>query len=171
LDYELKITTENTKDYLKSIFKLINEKITEADDQNSKYFFTDKNENNEKNKIYNNFEIYYDKYKNNFLDKLKQFETEYSSKIENIFQGKINDANNIDKMMENEEELFFNTITKDLSNYYNSYDNFKKDNQLNDLLLYSQIYLNNYNRSYIDNDSIKTEFKFGWFFYIILKIK
>ena len=39
LDYDLKITTENTKDYLKSIFKLINEKLTETDNRNPKYFF------------------------------------------------------------------------------------------------------------------------------------
>ena len=68
-----------------------------------------------------------------------------------------------------DEELFFNSITNDLSNYYNSYDNFKKNNEINDLLLNTQIYLNDYNRNNIDNDSIKTKFKFGWF--ILYKIK
>jgi len=171
LDYDLKITTENTKDYLKSIFKLINDKITETGKQDSKYFFTCKNEDNEKSQISDNFEIYYDEYKKNFLVKLEQFKTKCSSAIENIFKDKINDTNHFDKMLENEEEFFFNTITNDLSNCYKSYDNFKKNNQLNDLLLYSQIYLNDYNRSYIDNDSIKTEFKFGWFFLYNIKKK
>ena len=58
LDYDLKIITENTKDYLKSMFKLINEKISEIDEQNQKYFFISKIENNDKKKIYDNFEIY-----------------------------------------------------------------------------------------------------------------
>jgi len=71
--------------------------------------------------------------------------------------------------MEEEEELFFNSITNDLSNYYISYDNFKKNNQINNLFLNTQIYLNDYNRSIIDSDSIKTEFKFGWFFLYNIK--
>ena len=171
LDYDLKITTENTKDYLKSIFKLINKKLEEIDNKNHKYFFTYNNENNEKNKIYNNFEIDFDEYKKLFLDKMDQYEKKYILNIEKIYKDKLNDSNNIDEMMENEEEIYFNSIMDDLSNYYNRYENFKKNNQLNDLILYSQIYLNDYNRSNIDNDSIKKEFKFGWFFLYNIKNK
>ena len=170
LDYDLKITTENTKDYLKSIFKLINEKLTETDNRNPKYFFINNIENNDETKIYEHFEIYFDKYKKSFLDKLEEFKTECDLKIENIFKDKLNDINRIDKMIE-DEELFFNSITNHLSNYYNSYENFKKDNKINNLLLNTQIYLNDYNRNNIDNDSIKKEFKFGWFILYNIKNK
>ena len=168
LDYDLKITTENTKDYLKSIFKLINEKLTETNNKNPKYFFSD---DSEKNKIKENFEKYFNEYKKNFSDKLEQYKVKYILKIENIYKSKLNNANNIDIMMENEEEIYFNSLTNDLSKYYNSFNNFKKCNQLNDLLFYSQLFLNDYNRSNIDNDSIKTEFKFGWFFLYNIKNK
>ena len=170
LDYDLKITTENTKDYLKSIFKLINKKLEEIDNTNKKYFFTANNENNEKNEIYNNFEIYFNEYKNQFLDKLEQYENKYILNFENIYNNS-NKSKNIDKMMENEEKLFFKSIMDDLSNYCIIYDKFKINNYLNDLLLYSQIYLNDYNRSNIDNDSVKTEFNFGWFFLYNIKNK
>ena len=171
LDYNLKIIAENTKDYLKSIFKLINEKLAENSNQNPKYFFIYNNENNEIKKKYDNFEIHFDKYKKSFLDKLQQYKTKYTLKIEKIYEDKLNDTINIDEMMENEEEIYFNSIMDELSNYYISYEKYKKDNQLDDLLLYSQIYLNDYNRSNIDNDSIKTEFKFGWFFLYNIKNK
>ncbi len=101
---------------------------------------------------------------------MEEFTTECDLKIENVFKNKLNDINKIDKMME-DEELFFNSITNDLSNYYNSYDNFKKNNEINDLLLNTQIYINDYNRNNIDNDSIKTEFKFGWFILYNIKKK
>ena len=125
LDYDLKITTENTKDYLKSIFKLINEKLTETNNKNPKYFFSD---DSEKNKIKENFEKYFNEYKKNFSDKLEQYKVKYILKIENIYKSKLNNANNIDIMMENEEEIYFNSLTNDLSKYYNSFNNFKKCN-------------------------------------------
>ena len=171
LDYDLKITTENTKDYLKSIFKLINHKLVEIDNENQKYFFTSGDEKNKKNKLFDNFEIFFEEYKNTFLDKMEQYKNKYILELENIYKKKLNESDNIDEMMKKMEEIYFDSIMNDLSSYYNIYDIFKKNNHLNNLLIYSQIYLNDYNRSNIDNDSIKTEFKFGWFLLYNIKNK
>lgn len=168
LDYNLKITTENIKDYLKSILELIYNKISEDDEHNLKYFFL---VNNEEKILINKFEIYFKEYKQSFLERVELYKNKYISKINDIYNKKSDKTNNVDKLMENEEVVYFDTILENLSKYSNSYDKFKENNKLNDIFIHSNIYLKDYDRSIINKDSIKTEFKFGWFFYYSIKNK
>ena len=166
LDYNLKITTENTKDYLKSILSLINRKIMETDTKNVKFFFQD---NNEANKLLENFDNYFKELKKINLQNVEKYENKFISNIDNIYQKKLDQTKNVDELMEKEEELFFYSILDKLSKYDENYRIFKEKNNLNDVSICSKIFINDYNRSNINKDSIKTEFKFGWFFLYSIK--
>lgn len=168
LDYSLKITIENTKDYLKSILNLIDKKISENDIENSKYSFSD---NNEKNKLLNNFEDYFGEFKKIILDRLEKYKDKYTSCIKNIYKNKIEKGKNIDKIMENEEEIYFESILDNLSKFDETYKNFLEKNKLNDVVLSSKIFIKDYNRGHINKESIKSEFKFGWFSFYSIKNK
>jgi hypothetical protein len=69
------------------------------------------------------------------------------------------------------QKIYFDSILDKFSNYNNIYDNFKEKNNINDISLQSKIFINDYNRSYINKDSIKTEFRFGWFLLYSIKNK
>ena len=165
LDYNLKITTENTKNYLSSILFLINKKIME---DNPKFSFSS---DNEKDQLINNFENHFKDFKDMILEHLGKYNDKYISNIEDFYKNKFNETKNIDKLMENEEKLYFDSILDKFSNYDNIYDNFKEKNNINDISLQSKIFINDYNRSYINKDSIKTEFRFGWFLLYSIKNK
>lgn len=168
LDYNLKITIENTKDYLKSIFNLINKKILETDKENNKYFFSN---NNEENRLLNNFENFFNEFKKNISDDLEKYRNKCLTKIGNLYGNKSNLSKNIDKILENEEKLFFEVILERLSKYNEKYENFKKSNKQDDIFIHSKIFINDYNRGNINKDSIKSEFKFGWFLFYSIKNK
>ena len=168
LDYNLKITIENTKDYLKSIFNLINKKILETDKENNKYFFSN---NNEENRLLNNFENFFNEFKKNISDELEKYRNKCLTKIGNLYGNKSNLSKNIDKILENEEKLFFEVILERLSKYNEKYENFKKNNKQDDIFIHSKIFINDYNRGNINKDSIKSEFKFGWFLFYNIKNK
>jgi hypothetical protein len=165
LDYNLKITTENTKNYLSSILFLINKKIME---DNPKFSFSS---DNEKDQLINNFENHFKDFKDMILEHLGKYNDKYISNIDDFYKNKLYETKNIDKLMENEEKLYFDSILDKFSNYDNIYDNFKEKNNINDISLQSKIFINDYNRSYINKDSIKTEFRFGWFLLYSIKNK
>ena len=168
LDYSLKITIENTKDYLKSVFNLIDKKISENDLENSKYSFSD---NNEQNKLLKNFEDYFGESKKIILDGIEKYKDKYASCIENIYKNKIEKGKNIDKIMENEEEIYFESLLDNLSKFDETYKKFLEINKLNDIAISSKIFIKDYNRGHINKESIKSEFKFGWFSFYSIKNK
>ena len=118
---------------------------------------------NEKDQLINNFENHFKEFKDMILEHLGKYNNKYISNIDDFYKNKLNETKNIDKLMENEEKLYFDSILDKFSNYDNIYDNFKEKNNINDISLQSKIFINDYNRSYINKDSIKTEFRFGWF--------
>ena len=119
----------------------------------------------------NNFENHFQEFKDMILEHLGKYKHKYISNIDDFYKNKFNETKNIDKLMENEEKLYFDSILDKFSNYDNIYDNFKEKNNINDISLQSKIFINDYNRSYINKDSIKTEFRFGWFLLYSIKNK
>ena len=167
-DYNLKLITENVKDYLKSIFELIYDKALYYNNEDPKYIFSF---GDEENKLIKDFENYFKDYKKYFLDEIEKYKNEYITKINSIYNNKLGRKENIDELMETEEKLFLQQLLNNLSTYSISFSQFKEKYKLNDIFINSKIYLNDYDRSIINKDSIKTEFKFGWFFYYSIKNK
>ena len=167
-DYNLKITIENTKDYLKSVFSLIDKKISENDIENSKYYFSD---NNEQKKLLGNFEDKFREFREIILEGLNKYKDKYISSIQNIYRKKLEKVKNIDEMMENEEKIYFESILYKLSNFNENYKIFLEKNKINDVALSSKIFIKDYNRGNINKESIKSKFKFGWFFFYNIKNK
>jgi len=165
LDYNLKITTENTKNYLNSILSLINKKIME---DNPKFLFSS---DNEKEQLINNFEDYFKDFKEKTLEHIEKYNKKYTSNIDDFYKNKFDLTKNVDKLMENEEKIYFDSLLDKFSNYNSTYDIYKEKNNINDISLQSKIFVNDYNRSYINKDSIKTEFRFGWFLLYSIKNK
>ena len=168
LDYNLKITIENTKDYLKSVFSLIDKKISENDIENSKYYFSD---NNEQKKLLKDFEDKFREFREIILEGLNKYKDKYISCIQNIYKNKLEKEKNIDKIMENEEEIYFESILDKLSNFNENYKIFLEKNKINDFALSSKIFIKDYNRGNINKESIKSKFKFGWFFFYNIRNK
>ena len=168
LDYNLKITIENTKDYLNSTLSLIDKKISENDIENSKYFFSD---NNEGKKILERFEDYFKEYKENILDILEEYKNKYILNIKDLYKNKKEEGKNIDKFMENEEDIFFDSMMDKLSKYDEVYEIFLGKNNLNNIALSSKIFVKDYNRGKINKESIKSKFQFGWFFFYNIRNK
>ena len=58
-----------------------------------------------------------------------------------------------------------------LSKFDETYKKFLEINKLNDIAISSKIFIKDYNRGHINKESIKSEFKFGWFSFYSIKNK
>ena len=168
LDYNLKITIENTKDYLKTVLGLIDKKIQETEIENSKYYFS---KNNEKQELLECFEKYFKGFKEAILNEFEECENKFILFIDNLYDKKIDNGENVDKLIEMKEDIYFKSILDKLLKYNEAYEAFLKENNLTDVSLSSKIFVKDYNRGIINKDSIKSKFKFGWFFLYSIRNK
>ena len=168
LDYNLKITIENTKDYLKTVLSLIDKKILEKEIQNSKYYFSS---NNEEKKLLEAFENYFKGFKETLLKDLEEYINKFILFIENLYDKKISKGDNVDKLIEMKEDIYFYPLLDKLSKYNEVYETFLRENKLTDISLSSKIFMKDYNRGIINKESIKSKFKFGWFILYNIKNK